>query len=99
MTLAHLTPLCQTMDGHGNAVICLVVANRLMYTGSADGGAKSWVTEFGDCTRDYKGHKHTVGCMRFHKGLRESFHTNQMIIIFQHTDISHKQHGNFKFEK
>ena len=28
------------MDGHTNAVISLLVVNRLMYTGSADGTAK-----------------------------------------------------------
>jgi len=61
--------LLQTMDGHSNAVICLVVANRLMYTGGADGSARCWVTEFGDCTRHYKGHKHSVICMKFDKGV------------------------------
>ena len=57
------------MEGHSNAVICLVVANRLMYTGGADGSARCWVTEFGDCTRHYKGHKHSVICMKFDKGV------------------------------
>ena len=57
------------MDGHSNAVISLLVVNRLMYTGSADGTAKCWVTEFGDCTRHYRGHKHSVGCMKFAAGL------------------------------
>ena len=61
--------LLQTMEGHTNAVICIVVVNRLMYTGSADSSAKCWVTEFGDCTRQYKGHKHSVICMRFDKGV------------------------------
>ena len=59
----------QTMEGHSNAVICMVVANRLMYTGGADGSARCWVTEFGDCTRHYKGHKHSVICMKFDKGV------------------------------
>ena len=57
------------MEGHTNAAICLVVANRLMYTGGADGSARCWVTEFGDCTRHYKGHKHSVICMKFDKGV------------------------------
>ena len=61
--------LLQTMEGHTNAVICLVVANRLMYSGGADGSARCWVTEFGDCTRHYKGHKHSVICMKFDKGV------------------------------
>ena len=61
--------LLQTMDGHNNAVICMLVVNRLMYTGSADSSAKCWVTEFGDCTRQYKGHKHSVICMKFNKGV------------------------------
>jgi len=59
----------QTMDGHSSSVICLVVSGRLMYSGSADGTAKCWVTEFGDNTRQYKGHKHSVICMRFNKGV------------------------------
>ena len=59
----------QTMEGHSNAVICMVVANRLMYTGGADASARCWVTEFGDCTRHYKGHKHSVICMKFDKGV------------------------------
>merc|ERR1719283_197589 len=36
--------LLKTMDGHTNSVISLLVINRLMYTGSADGSAKCWVT-------------------------------------------------------
>ena len=62
----------QSMEGHHNAVICLLVKNRLMYTGSADGGAKCWVTEFGDCTRQYSGHKGSVIMMKFDNGIRES---------------------------
>ena len=59
------------MRGHTASVICMVVVNRLMYTGSADCNAKCWVTEFGDCTRKYTGHKHSVICMKFDKGTRE----------------------------
>ena len=33
----------QNMDGHTNAVISLIVVNRLMYTGSADGTAKGFI--------------------------------------------------------
>lgn len=47
---------------------CLQVVGKIMYTGSSDMTARSWVTEFGDCTRVYKGHQHTVSCIRFHKG-------------------------------
>ena len=59
------------MDGHTNAVICILVVNRLMYSGSADGSAKCWVTEFGDCTRQYKSHKGSVIAMKFHAGIRK----------------------------
>ena len=59
----------QTMEGHESSILCLVVANRLMYTGGADASARCWVTEFGDCTRHYRGHKHSVGCMKFAAGL------------------------------
>ena len=61
------------MDGHTNAVICLLVVNRLMYTGSADGSAKCWVTEFGDCTRQYRGHKGSVIATRFQSGIRQYY--------------------------
>ena len=37
--------------------------------GGADSLAKCWVTEFGDCTRQYKGHKHSVICMKFNRGV------------------------------
>ena len=57
------------MDGHTNSVISLLVVNRLMYTGSADGSAKCWVTEFGDCTRQYKGHRGSVINMKFQTGI------------------------------
>jgi hypothetical protein len=69
MRNSHLN---QVMDGHTNSVICLLVVNRLMYTGSADGTAKGWVTEYGDCTRQYKGHKGSVICMKFRNGIRKS---------------------------
>ena len=42
-----------------------------MYTGSSDHTGRAWVTEFGDCTRVFKGHKHTVSCIKFHDGLGE----------------------------
>ena len=40
-----------------------------MYTGSSDGTAKCWVTEFGDNTVTYKGHAMSVTVLRFYKGL------------------------------
>ena len=43
--------------------------HRLMYTGSSDGTAKCWVTEFGDNTVTYKGHELSVTVVRFYKGL------------------------------
>ena len=61
------------MDGHTNSVISLLVVNRLMYTGSADGSAKCWVTEFGDCTRQYKGHRGSVINMKFQTGICQYF--------------------------
>lgn len=63
--------LLQIMEGHEKVVLCLVVANRLMYSGGADNTARCWVTEFGDCTRHYKGHKQAVICMKFSKGIRK----------------------------
>ena len=48
---------------------CCKVAKGVLYTGSSDQTARSWVIEFGDCARVYGGHQHTVGCVRFHNGL------------------------------
>ena len=45
------------------------INHRLMYTGSQDGTAKCWVTEFGDNTVTYKGHTMTVTVIKFYKGL------------------------------
>jgi glutamate synthase domain-containing protein 1 len=40
-----------------------------MYTGSTDGLAKCWVTEYGDNTVTYKGHSLSVTVVKFYKGL------------------------------
>lgn len=48
------------------------INHRLMYTGSQDGTAKCWVTEFGDNTVVYKGHTMSVTVIRFYKGLGET---------------------------
>ena len=61
------------MTGHDGPVICLTVVNRLMYSGSQDGKARCWVREFGDCTRAYKGHKHSIVPMKYHEGLCKFF--------------------------
>ena len=46
------------------------VVNRILFTGSSDHTARSWVSEFGDCTRVYKGHKHTVSGLKYNQGIR-----------------------------
>ena len=46
--------------------------NRMLYTGSSDHTGRGWVTEFGDCTRIYKGQKHTVSAIKYHEGLGTS---------------------------
>ena len=40
-----------------------------MYTGSSDQTVRCWVTEFGDLTRTYLGHKHTIQMVKFRDGL------------------------------
>ena len=45
------------------------VVNKIMYTGSSDHTGRAWVTEFGDQTRMYKGHKHTVSVIKVYDGM------------------------------
>ncbi len=49
-----------------------------MYTGSSDHTGRAWVTEFGDCTRVFKGHKHTVSCIKFHDGLGKRYYMRRI---------------------
>ena len=63
--------LLQTMEGHKRAILCMVMANRVMYTGSADVSARCWVREFGECSKLYKGHQNAVVCLKFYKGICE----------------------------
>ena len=69
MMSMRLCTTLQTMEGHNSTIICMVVASRLMYTGSADCTARCWVVEYGDNTKQYRGHKHSVVCMKLHKGV------------------------------
>lgn len=55
------------------------VVNKLMYSCSADHTAKCWVVEFGDCTRTYKGHKHTIHSLFFQEGLCK-FSSNKFVV-------------------
>ena len=59
------------MPGHRSAVLCLHVSNRMMYTGGADSIAKGWIKEYGECTRQFKGHGDSVICMKLQLGTRE----------------------------
>ena len=47
----------------------LQVNNKLLFSSSSDKTIRSWVVEFGDCTRVFKGHTHTVGCLAVEDGL------------------------------
>ena len=62
------------MRGHGKDITCMQLVNKLLYTGSVDATARCFVTEFGDCTRTYKGHKHTVGVLKFNEGIRNDMY-------------------------
>ena len=50
-----------------------------MYSCSSDHNAKCWVVEFGDCTRTYKGHKHTIHSLFFQEGLCK-FSSNKFLV-------------------
>jgi hypothetical protein len=60
---------------------------RLMYSGSADGTAKCWVTEFGDCTREYKSHKGSVIAMKFHQGISKQHGMACVLAVLHVVDI------------
>ena len=70
----------QTMEGHKRDILCMVMANRVMYTGSSDVSARCWVREFGECSKLYKGHQNAVICLKFYKGICESCSVFTLII-------------------
>lgn len=45
--------------------------SKMLYSGSSDNTARAWVMEFGECTRIYRGHQHTVDCLRYYDRMRE----------------------------
>ena len=61
---------CYLFSCAGSFVFLLFqVINKILYSGSSDHTGRAWVTEFGDCTRIYKGHKHTVSVIKMKDGL------------------------------
>jgi hypothetical protein len=49
---------------------CLKQAHRkLLFSTSSDHTARCWVMEFGDCTRIYKDHEHSVSAVLENNGL------------------------------
>ena len=61
----------------------------MMYTGSSDMTGRSWVTEFGDCTRIYKGHKHTVSCIKYHEGFSKLYYNTDNTDMMINTDTTY----------
>ncbi len=59
------------MDGHNSSILSMLVYHRLMYTGGADMMVKCWTKDFGDCTKTYRGHKHSVICLSLSMGNRK----------------------------
>ena len=43
--------------------------NKLLFSISADHTVRCWVYDVGDCTRIFKGHRHTVSCIQVDNGL------------------------------
>lgn len=43
--------------------------NKLLYSISADHTVRCWVIDVGDCTRIYRGHHHSVSCIKIDHGL------------------------------
>ncbi|CAG0912333.1 unnamed protein product [Notodromas monacha] len=61
-------------EGHENGIVCLQMSKTILYSGSTDGTARAWVAEFADCTRVYKGHKHTVTSLKYKNGIHIDVH-------------------------
>ena len=59
------------LEGHSLSITCLQLVNRLLYSGSMDRTARAWVTEFGECTRVFETHTHSVTCIKVVKGVGE----------------------------
>src|SRR6218665_151340 len=66
----------------GDAVIfCCEVVNKLVYSGSADHTGRSWVLEFGDTARVFRGPEHTVSCIKHQDGIGQSPPSYSQILI------------------
>ena len=79
----------KAVEAHKQAIISMSLKHRLMYTGSSDGTAKCWVTEFGDNTVTYKGHDLSVTVLKFYKGLCK-FNKSYCILKTDKTIIYHR---------
>ena len=61
--------LLTIMTAHTSTVLSLFAHKRLLYSTGADHTARCWVMEFGECTRTYKDHGHSVSVLIERRGL------------------------------
>ena len=54
----------QTFDGHTRMVLQIVVTPKMFYTSSTDLSVRSWVYEFEESVKVFKGHQHSVGAIQ-----------------------------------
>ena len=61
----------RNLRGHDGTVLSLVTYNKMLFSAATDKTARSWVMEFGEETRVYKGSHSPVTCIQFFDGMRE----------------------------
>ena len=61
--------LLQIMTGHRQPVLCLMVKDKLLYSGSQDCTIRCWVRNYGHCSRIFKGHKDSVVSFKIDNGI------------------------------
>ena len=74
LTLPSGTPIA-TLQGHTDYVICLIVHNNILYSGSSDDTIRAWNLDTNECITALQGHTAYVSCL--------IVHNNVLYIVFR----------------
>ena len=58
-----------TLQGHTDAVNCLLVHNNILYSGSGDNTIRVWSLDTNECITALQGHTKWVGCLVVHNNI------------------------------